>query len=81
MEKRRFILRFRGTGPIPGETLERINALPDFDVVDSTSRMLLVEATDEDAQALIETMPGWALSAEQTVPLPDSRPKVLEEAK
>ena len=81
MEKSRFIFRFRGTGPIPSEDLERIHALPEVDIVDSTSRMLLVQATEEDIKSLAQTMPEWVLSPEQTVSLPDPRPKVLEEVK
>jgi len=81
MEKSRFIFRFRGTGPIPSEDLARIRALPEVEIVDSTSRMLLVQATEEDINSLAQTMPEWVLSPEQIVALPDPRPKVLEEAK
>ncbi len=77
----RFILRFRGTGSIPPEDTERIRALPGTDVIDSTSRMLLVEAPDDEVRALVELMPEWVLSPEQTVSVPDPRPKVAEEAK
>ncbi len=76
----RFIIRFRGTGPIPSDDIERIRALPGTDVIDSTSRMLLVEAPDDEVRALVESMPDWVLSPEQTVFAPDPRPKVAEEA-
>jgi len=81
MDKSRFIFRFRGTGPIPSDDLERIRALPEVDIVDSTSRMLLLQATEEDVKSLASAMPEWVLSPEQTVSLPDPRPKILEEAK
>jgi len=75
----RFIIRFRGTGSIPADDIERIRALPGTDVIDSTPRMLLVEAPDEEVKALVESMPEWVLSPEQTVLVPDPRPKVAEE--
>ena len=81
MAKDRFILRFRGTGSIPAEDMERIRALPDVDVIDSTSRMLLVEAPEDEVKSLVQSMPEWVLSPEQTVGRPDPRPKVMEEAK
>ena len=79
MEKRRFIFRFRGTGPIPSDELEKIRALPEVDIVDATPRMLLIEATDEDGQALMESMPEWVVSPEQTVTYPDPRPRVAKD--
>ncbi len=73
----RFILRYRGTGPAPEAHVERIRALPEARVLDASSRMMLVEAREEDLRNAVSEMPGWVLSAEQTIPLPDPRPKVL----
>lgn len=81
MANGRFILRFRGTGPIPAKDIERIRALPDVNVIDTTSRMLLVEASEDDVASLIQSMPEWVLSPEQTVNRPDPRPKIMKEAK
>jgi uncharacterized protein YlzI (FlbEa/FlbD family) len=81
MANGRFILRFKGTGPIPAKDIERIRALPDVDVLDSTSRMLLVEAEEDDVASLIHSMPEWVLSPEQTVNRSDPRPKIMEKAK
>lgn len=81
MANRRFILRFTGTGSIPSADIERIRALPGIDVIDSTSRMLLVEAPEDEVMSLVQSMPEWVLSPEQTVDRPDPRPRVREEAK
>jgi len=73
----RFILRFRGTGPKPAEDIERIHALPQATVLDDSSpRMLLVEAPEAELKALIDLMPGWVMTPERMIPLPDPRPKL-----
>ena len=72
----RFILRFRGTGSIPAEDIERIRALPDVNIVDSTSRMLLVDAPQNELKSFVSSTPEWIMSEERTVLLPDPRPKI-----
>ena len=76
MSTGRYILRFRGKGPIPANDVESIRSLKGLNVVDSTSRMLLVEAPKDELKSLIASMPEWILSEERTVPLPDSRRKL-----
>jgi len=74
----RFIVRFRGTGPAQETDLSRIRALPGARVIDSSSpRMMLVEAPEEHLRNAINEMPGWVMSPEQTIQLPDPRQKVL----
>jgi hypothetical protein len=73
----RFILRFRGPGSKPAEDLERIHSQKNVNVIDESSpRMLLVEAPESELKTLINSMPGWVMSREQTIPLPDPRPKL-----
>ncbi|HEY7427866.1 MAG TPA: hypothetical protein VH682_26780 [Gemmataceae bacterium] len=73
----RFILRFTAGRTAPDSDLERIRATPEVTVLDSSSpRMLLVQAPLETVRQLAEAMPGWTYSPEQTIPLPDPRPKV-----
>lgn len=72
----RFILRFQGPGPRPDEDVEHIRALRDATVLDSSARMLLVEAPEAEIRALVDTMPYWVMAPEQLIRLPDLRPKL-----
>jgi len=74
----RFILRFTGNGEPPPEDIRRIRELPQAQVIDSSSRMLLVEAPSTALSALVRSMPAWTLSAEQFIPVPDPRPKLRD---
>ena len=72
----RFVLRARGAGPTADEVVERVRALPNATVVDRASpRMLLVDVAEPELQTLVESLPGWIMVPEQTIPLPDPRPK------
>ena len=73
----RFVLRYRGKGPAQEADVNRIRAVPEARVLDSSSRMMLVEAPEEHLRNAVSDMPDWVMSAEQTIPLPDPRPKVL----
>jgi hypothetical protein len=73
----RFILRFTGRGATPADDVQRIRSSPGVNVVDSaSSRMLLVEALPESVQKLADSLPNWTCSGEQTIELPDPRPKI-----
>ncbi len=75
----RFILLFRGKGPKPVEDVERFRALQNTTVLDDSSpRMILVEAPEAELKKIIDTMPGWIISKEKMIPLPDQRPKIDE---
>jgi hypothetical protein len=76
----RFILRYRGKGPIPGDVVERVMAAPRVNVLDrSAGRMLLVEAPGEDElRDLLDSADQWAISREQTMRLPKSHPNLDE---
>jgi len=73
----RYILRYKGPGPKPDLDVERIRALPNTTVLDHSSRMLLVASPESELQALINSMPDWVMSPEQTFKLPDPHPKIL----
>jgi hypothetical protein len=75
----RFIVRFRGEGSIPAEDVERLRALPDINIIDSTSRMLLVDAPSDKLESLISSMPEWIMSEERMVSRPDPRPKIQQD--
>ena len=72
----RFIVRYVGTGPKPASDVQRIRAAEELTVLDdSSSRMLLVEASEERVKKLVGSMPGWIWSPERSFRLPDPRPK------
>ncbi len=72
----RFIVRYIGTGPRPASDVERIRATEELTVIDeSSSRMLLVEASEERVKEIVGSLPGWIWSPERTIRLPDPRPK------
>jgi hypothetical protein len=72
----RFILRFTGKGEPPAEDIRRIRELSHAQVIDTSPRMLLVEAPSTSLNALVRSMPAWTVSAEHFVPRPDPRPKL-----
>ena len=78
---KRFILRYRGAGAAHPNDIGKIRALPDTTVVDDSSpRMLLVEAPEHTLRAAVSEMPNWIMSPEQSIELPDPRPKIVKSA-
>jgi hypothetical protein len=75
----RFILRFRGKGPKPTQDVERIRALPNTEVIDDSSRMILVEAPEAELKAAVASMPQWMVTEERVISLPDPRPKLRQD--
>lgn len=76
-EMGRFILRFTGRGPAPDAQVAQIRSAPGLTILDTSSpRMLLVQASPETIGRLAEALAGWTCSREQTIPLPDPRPKI-----
>lgn len=73
-------MRYKGSGPKPDEDVARISSLPDATVLEDSSRMLLVGAPEPELRALIGSMPDWVISPEQTIKLPEPRPKILRDA-
>ena len=71
----RFILRFTGPGEVPREDLARIQALPAAKIIDSSARMLLVEAPPDRITQLLGDLSNWTMSPETFVGIPDPRPK------
>jgi hypothetical protein len=72
----RFVLRFNGDGEAPAADISRIQTNAAFKIVDSSARMLLVDAPDEKAAELQQALPQWSLSRERFVPVPDTRRKL-----
>lgn len=73
MERRRYILRYRGQGSTPGADLARVHDLAGLHVVDASSpKMLLVEAGEQTMADLADSLTDWIISPEHTIALPDS---------
>ena len=73
---KRFIVRFTGKDTPPAEDLNRIRRLPQTKVIDSSPRMLLVEAPHVALTNLVRSIPAWTVCAEEFTPLPNPRPKL-----
>jgi hypothetical protein len=71
----RFILRFTGPGEVPREDLARIRALSPSKIIDSSARMLLVEAPLDRITQLLRDLSSWTISPETFISIPDPRPK------
>jgi len=73
----RFILRIQGKGAISSADIEHVRALPNVKVLDTSSRMLLVEGPEDELKRQMASMPGWIMSPERVFSLPDDpRPRL-----
>jgi hypothetical protein len=71
----RYILRYTGKGPAPPEDILQLVSEGDARVVDTSSRMVLVEGSEGALQAAVEKLPAWRLSVEErSYPLPPPHP-------
>ncbi|HJV08286.1 MAG TPA: hypothetical protein VJ653_01335 [Acidimicrobiales bacterium] len=76
MTRSRFVLRYRGDGPKPAEDVARVRGLTDAVVVDSTSRMLVVEAEPGPLRDLVDGLGDWVMGPDMAYEVPDTRKKV-----
>lgn len=72
----RFILRYTGAGPGPSTHVARLRQVPGTKVLSESDKMLLVEGRQQDLEAATRALDGWVLTAEKTVPVPDTQKKV-----
>lgn len=73
MAREHFVVRFCGDGAPPADDVERIRDLTGAEVLDESPRMLLVNCHEQPLRDLVDSMPQWALAAEQYIPVPDTR--------
>lgn len=71
----RYIVRYVGEGRRPAGDLKRIRSVPKLSVLNSTARMLLVEASPKSLKELLGSLPGWTCTPERSLHLPDPRPR------
>lgn len=70
----RFVLRARNTAsPSVEGLLERLRAADGVDVIDSSTRLVLVQGKESAVSAALQGINGWDLSPETLTPLPDPR--------
>jgi hypothetical protein len=72
----RFIIRYRGAGPRPPDLVERIRALEDASIVESTDRMLLVEANEDQLRNLLGSSKDWLVAPVRGYELPEHPPRI-----
>ena len=72
----RFILRYTGAGPRPNAHVARLRRVPGAKVLSESDKMLLVEGGRHELEAATRALDGWVLTAEKTIPVPDTRKKV-----
>ena len=71
----RYILRFRGQRPPPGDELDRVAEYPDVDIIDhSIPGLALVEAPAESLTRLRGLLPDWLVEQEHESTLPSTWP-------
>jgi hypothetical protein len=76
----RFILRYTGTGPAPDAHVTRLCTIPGTKVLDATNRMLLIEGPAPKLQAATRGLDDWVLTADKSIPVPDTRKKIRRRA-
>jgi len=72
---KRYILRHKSNAVAPQEEVRTIMATEGIKVVDTTPRMLLVEADEAVIHMMTTRLPDWSVSEEKTIPLPDTKKK------
>ncbi len=77
MARTRFVLRYRGEGPKPDADVARVQELGDAVIVNSSSRMLVVEAEPGPLRDLVEGLPDWVMGPDVVYEVPDTHKKVL----
>lgn len=76
MTRARFVLRYRGEGAKPDADVAKVQEVADAVVVDSSSRMLVVEAEPEPLRHLVDALPDWVMGPDVRYEVPDTRKKV-----
>jgi hypothetical protein len=71
----RYILRYRGQRPPPGDELDRVTEYPDVELIDhAIPGLALVEAPEERLTWLRRLLPDWLVEQEHQTTLPSTWP-------
>ena len=70
------MLRYRGAGPTPDADVARFQELADAEIVDSSGRMLVVEATPGPLRDLVDSLSDWVMGPDMSYQVPDTRKRV-----
>ena len=74
----RFILRYSGAAA-PPEHARVVAGTPNIKVIDSSPKMMLIEADEEEAKQLPGRLPGWNLYPEVHYKIPDTRKRITND--
>ncbi len=77
MPRSRFVLRYSGEGPKPAADVARLQELAGAVIVESSARMLVVEAKPEPLRDVVDALPDWVMGPDMSYDVPDTRKKVL----
>ncbi len=77
MSRSRFVLRYSGEGPKPDADVARLQEVAGAIIVDSSARMLVVEAKPEPLRDVVDALPDWVMGPDMSYDVPDTRKKVL----
>ena len=77
MGRTRFVLRYRGEGSKPDADVAKLQELAGVVIVDSSARMLVVEAKAQPLRDVVDALPGWVMGPDVSYEVPDTRKKVL----
>jgi len=67
----RFVVRYRGPGKRPQETVDRLEA-GGTSILEDSGRMMLVEASEQALRRTLDSA-DWIVSEERHYPIPDVR--------
>ena len=62
---------------MPSEATEHLRGMAGVAVLDSSSKMFLIEGSQADLELAAQGMKGWQLIPERFTPLPNPRKKVI----
>ena len=73
----RWVLRYRGEGPITEDDVQQVAESRGVCIVDRSTRMLVVEGDEVAIRSLAEKLSGWIAAPEDVrYSIPDPRAKI-----
>jgi hypothetical protein len=76
----RFVLRYRGVGKRPQETVDRLQA-GGTAILEDAGRTMLVEASEQALHQVLDAESDWVVSSETHYPVPDARKRLSGSAR